>query len=113
QGGVLRRQALAEGLADQLALPRRQVQERTVAIHILPLRLGVVHLAVGDAIARPLAFILLLRRAGLLALSLALTWPLGLPLTLGLGQRRLGGLVGLLRLGGRLRRLHQRLLRLG
>src|SRR5439155_5776019 len=97
--GVLRRQAAAHRLADHLALPRRQVQERTIALlGVGELRLGVADLAVGDAVAAALALVLLLGRA--LALTLPLPWSLGLALSLSLALTLSGFLALPLALSG-------------
>src|SRR5262249_37712589 len=68
---VLRRQLLRHRLAQQLALPRRQVDEQPAAAAVAGAALLVAPAAVGHAVAVR-ALVALLPAAGLLALGLAL-----------------------------------------
>src|SRR5262249_35271143 len=87
--GVLGRQLVVEGLADQLALARWQVQERAVAFQAVRFRLGVVQLAIGHALTGAFGLVLFLALAFALAFfGLALAF-LGLSLAFALAFLRL------------------------
>src|SRR5262249_43014715 len=77
--GVLGRKLAREGLTNQLALARGEVQEGAVAADVVHLGLAVGDLAVGDAVARALLHVLFL---GLALLPFVLGEPLALSLTL-------------------------------
>src|SRR5262249_1297595 len=78
QPGVFGGQAAAQGLANQLRLAGRKMQEGTIAVHRVGLRFGVGELAVWRAIAGALVLILFLALGLLCGRGVALTVVVGL-----------------------------------